>query len=56
MQIDYDILIVGGGMVGASLAHALAGSGLRIGVIEAWPLDSDAQPSYDDRVIALSLG
>ncbi len=56
MQIDYDILIVGGGMVGASLAYALAGSGLRIGVIEAWPLDSDAQPSYDDRVIALSWG
>lgn len=53
---QYDILIVGGGMVGASLAHALSGQGYTIGVIEAWPLDSTLQPSYDDRVIALSWG
>ncbi len=53
---DFDILIVGGGMVGASLAHALSGHEYRIGVIEAWPLDSAVQPSYDDRVIALSWG
>ncbi|MET0089914.1 MAG: 2-octaprenyl-6-methoxyphenyl hydroxylase [Candidatus Thiodiazotropha sp.] len=53
---DFDILIVGGGMVGASLAHALSGHEYRIGVIEAWPLDSAIQPSYDDRVIALSWG
>jgi 2-octaprenyl-6-methoxyphenol hydroxylase len=52
----YDILIAGGGMVGASLAHALSGHGYRIGVIEAWPLESTLQPSYDDRVIALSWG
>ncbi|MET0001648.1 MAG: FAD-dependent oxidoreductase, partial [Candidatus Thiodiazotropha lotti] len=51
-----DILIVGGGMVGASLAHALSGHGYNIGVIEAWPLSSSSQPSYDDRVIALSWG
>ncbi|MCG7901917.1 2-octaprenyl-6-methoxyphenyl hydroxylase [Candidatus Thiodiazotropha endoloripes] len=51
-----DILIVGGGMVGASLAHALSGHGYKIGVIEAWPLSSTSQPSYDDRVIALSWG
>ncbi|MES9832358.1 MAG: 2-octaprenyl-6-methoxyphenyl hydroxylase [Candidatus Thiodiazotropha sp. LLP2] len=56
MSDQYDILIVGGGMVGASLAHALSGQGYTIGVIEAWPLDSTLQPSYDDRVIALSWG
>ncbi|MEJ2619882.1 MAG: 2-octaprenyl-6-methoxyphenyl hydroxylase [Candidatus Thiodiazotropha sp.] len=56
MSEQYDILIIGGGMVGASLAHALSGHGYEIGVVEAWPLSSTSQPSYDDRVIALSWG
>jgi 2-octaprenyl-6-methoxyphenol hydroxylase len=56
MAENFDLLIVGGGMVGASLAHAVRGQGLRIGVIEAWPLESSVQPSFDDRVIALSWG
>ncbi|MEW8038995.1 MAG: 2-octaprenyl-6-methoxyphenyl hydroxylase [Candidatus Thiodiazotropha endolucinida] len=56
MADSFDLLIVGGGMVGASLAHAVSGQGLRIGVIEAWPFDSSAQPSFDDRVLALSWG
>ncbi|MES9970818.1 MAG: 2-octaprenyl-6-methoxyphenyl hydroxylase [Candidatus Thiodiazotropha sp.] len=56
MTRDFDLLIVGGGMVGASLAHAVSGQGLKIGVIEAWPLASSSQPSFDDRVIALSWG
>jgi 2-octaprenyl-6-methoxyphenol hydroxylase len=43
-------------MVGASLAHAVKDQGLKVGVIEAWPLESTAQPSFDDRVIALSWG
>ncbi len=56
MGEHFDLLIVGGGMVGASLAHAVSAQGFRIGVIEAWPLESSAQPSFDDRVIALSWG
>ncbi|MBT3011646.1 MAG: 2-octaprenyl-6-methoxyphenyl hydroxylase [Candidatus Thiodiazotropha sp. (ex Lucina aurantia)] len=56
MADSFDLLIVGGGMVGASLAHAVSGQGLRIGIIEAWPFDSSAQPSFDDRVLALSWG
>ncbi len=31
----YSVLIVGGGMVGATMAHALSPLPLRIGVIEA---------------------
>src|SRR3990172_7950418 len=52
----FDILIVGGGMVGASLALALGQSRLRIAVIEAAPFRSAAQPSYDDRALALAYG
>ncbi|MHB8346255.1 MAG: 2-octaprenyl-6-methoxyphenyl hydroxylase [Acidiferrobacterales bacterium] len=56
MQPDYDILIIGGGMVGASLGIALGGSGLRIGVVESLPYGDARQPSYDDRTVALAYG
>ncbi len=52
---DYDITIIGGGMVGASLACALADSTLSIAVIEGheppaeWPADS-----FDIRVSAIT--
>lgn len=49
-------MIVGGGMVGASLAVALSALPLRIAVIEAFELRSRAQPSYDDRSTALAFG
>lgn len=56
MSSDYDILIAGGGMVGASTALALAGLGLDIAVVEAVPIRAAAQPSYDDRATAFSAG
>lgn len=56
MSVDFDILIIGGGMVGASLARAMSGQGLSIGIVEAFPIESASQPSFDDRVIALSWG
>lgn len=52
----YDVAIVGGGMVGASLAVALLPLGLRIALIEAVPHDCAAQPSFDERTTALSNG
>lgn len=56
MNADFDILIIGGGMVGASLGVALGGLPLRVGLIEAVEFESAAQPSYDDRTVALSYG
>ena len=52
----FDITIVGGGMVGASLAVALAPLGLKAALLEAVPHDSAAQPSFDERTTALSNG
>lgn len=63
MEVDVDVAIIGGGMVGASLAVALARAcpDLRITVLEAVDMpDTGAemgyQPSYDVRSTALSYG
>ncbi len=51
---SYDIVIAGGGMIGTSLALALAPPGLRIAVVEAIARKEAQQPSFDDRSTALS--
>ena len=55
MRAKYDVAIVGGGLVGASMAFALSGHGLRIAILEKVPLRTPGQPSYDDRTLALAL-
>lgn len=50
---DFDVAIVGGGMVGASLAVALAQARLKVALIEAVSPASQSQPSFDDRTTAL---
>lgn len=51
-----DVAIVGGGMVGASLALALAATPLRVMLVEAATAEDEHQPSFDDRAIALGNG
>lgn len=51
-----DLAIVGGGLVGASLALALAPTGLKVVLIEAALPGSVGQPSFDDRTAALGNG
>lgn len=53
--MDFDVLIIGGGLVGASLAAALKSSGLAIGLIESQPAES-SKTGWDSRIYAISPG
>ncbi len=52
----YDLLIGGGGLVGATLALMLKPLGLRVALIEATAFDGAAHPSFDERTTALANG
>lgn len=52
----YDVVIVGGGMVGACLALALQDTALRVLSVEAHPAGEPGQPSFDDRTSGLGNG
>ena len=54
--MSFDVAIVGGGMVGATLGVALAPLNLRVAIIEAVSHNAAAQPSFDERTTALSNG
>lgn len=51
-----DVAIAGGGMVGLSLAAALADLPLEVAVVEPVAAEADEQPSFDSRTTALSNG
>ncbi|HEX9585791.1 MAG TPA: UbiH/UbiF/VisC/COQ6 family ubiquinone biosynthesis hydroxylase [Gammaproteobacteria bacterium] len=53
--MNVDILIVGGGLVGATLAAALGRSGMRIGLVEARETPSLPESGFDLRVSAVTL-
>ncbi|MGR9037103.1 MAG: UbiH/UbiF/VisC/COQ6 family ubiquinone biosynthesis hydroxylase [Gammaproteobacteria bacterium] len=56
MKQQYDVVIVGGGMVGAAVACGLGGSGLKVAVIENSPPEPFAcEQPHDLRVSALSI-
>jgi len=57
--MQFDVAIVGGGLVGLSLARALAGSGLNLALIDRAPVPKpdDQEPGdWDVRVYAISPG
>jgi 2-octaprenyl-6-methoxyphenol hydroxylase len=51
-----DVAVCGGGLVGATLALALAELALDVVLIEAQPFGTVGQPSFDERTTALSNG
>lgn len=55
---NYDIVVIGGGMVGSSFALALANltESASILVVDVHELNTSQQPSFDDRSTALSYG
>ncbi len=56
MPNDYDIVIIGGGLVGMSLASALGRSGFRIAVVEAKEWRPPVAPNQEGRTLALAYG
>ena len=56
MQQDYDLLIVGGGLAGNSLALALKDTGLRMAIIEANTREQLYASPAGDRALALAGG
>lgn len=50
----YDLIIVGGGPAGLCLARALAGSGLRLALVEPQTREALLDPAFDGREIALT--
>lgn len=51
--MEVDVAIIGGGLVGASLAAALSGTGVRLLLVESAPFGRVGQPSFDERTSAL---
>ncbi|MBE0485360.1 FAD-dependent monooxygenase [Marinobacter sp.] len=62
-DVRFDILIVGGGMVGSALALGLSRQGWLVGLVEGAPVDAQRMPSkpatgvedFEPRVSAISL-
>ncbi len=58
LLMEFDVVIIGGGLVGASLAAALKPSGLSLGLVEGQPMPADAETAvgWDSRIYAITPG
>ena len=55
LMTDVDVLIVGGGLVGSTLAAALSGTGVSVALVDSTDLDSAINSKFDGRSFAVSL-
>ena len=53
--LDVDVVIVGAGMVGASLALALASGGLEVALVDPQTVEAQTAPTFDGRASAISF-
>ncbi|GMG80879.1 FAD-dependent monooxygenase [Paralimibaculum aggregatum] len=53
---DFDIAIVGGGLVGSALALVLARAGLSVALLDRVAAETRAAPDFDGRAYAVALG
>ena len=51
-----DVVVVGGGLVGLSLGHALASAGIEVTVVDREEPQVAANDAYDGRAFAISYG
>ena len=55
-RLDTEILVLGGGMAGMTLAVALAGAGIDTTVLDSSPADTRLDEAYDGRASAIAHG
>ncbi|HDL3296671.1 TPA: FAD-dependent monooxygenase, partial [Mannheimia haemolytica] len=57
MKTELDMIVIGGGMIGAATALGLAKQGLRLALLEKNPLPTfNPDSDYDLRISAISMG